>query len=79
MAKTRQPLSTFERWMKKPGFKKGFEKEYKELLFCELALAIAANDNKSADRLAAELGLQEDMKLSNFVKLTHAYGYQVGA
>jgi len=51
--------------------------------------AIMAEDNKSIRSLAAELGIsktviqnirsgeQTDMKLSNFLKMTHAYGFQL--
>lgn len=85
----KQPPSTFDRWMKKPGFKKAFKKEYKEFLLSELVLAIMDEDSKSIRALARELGVsktviqnvrsgaQDDMKLSNFVKLTHAYGYHL--
>ena len=58
-------------------------------MLTELVLAIMAEDNKSVRELAEELGVsktviqnlrsgdQTDMKLSNFVKLTHAYGYHL--
>jgi DNA-binding Xre family transcriptional regulator len=89
MPKTRKPTSTVARWMQKPGFKAAVAKEYKELILSELVLALMAEDNKSIRELAAQLGLsktviqnlrdgtQSDMKLSNFVKLTHAYGYHL--
>jgi hypothetical protein len=89
MAKSKKPSSTLERWMHKPGFKEGVRQEYKELVLSELVLAIMANDNKSVRDLAHELGLsktviqnlrsgvQTDMKLSNFVKLTHAYDFDL--
>ena len=75
--------------MRQPGFKEGVQKERKELLLSELVLSIMAEDSKSVRALAKELGVsktviqnlrsgeQSDMKLSNFVKLTHAYGYDV--
>ena len=75
--------------MHKPGFKAAVAKEYKELMLSELVLAIMAEDAKSVRALANELGVsktviqnlrsgeQSDMKLSNFVKLTHAYGYHL--
>jgi transcriptional regulator with XRE-family HTH domain len=75
--------------MQKPGFKTGVAKEYKELILSELVLALMAQDGKSVRELADELGVsktviqnlrsgeQNDMKLSNFVKLTHAYGYHL--
>jgi len=85
----KKPISTVDRWLKKPGFKKAIEAETKEMMISELVLAIMADDSKSVRALAAELGLsktviqnlrsgtQTDMKLSNFMKLTHAYGYHV--
>ena len=87
--KTRKPPSTVRRWLQKPGFKAAVGREYKELMLSELVLAIMAQDNKSVRQLANELGVsktviqnlrsgeQSDMKLSNFVKLTHAYGYDL--
>ena|SRR6266849_5685536 len=89
MAKPKKPMSTVERWMKKPGFREAFKREYKEFLLSELVLALMAEDTKSIRELAGELGVsktviqnirsgeQTDMKLSNFVKLTHAYGYDL--
>ena len=84
-----KPASTLDRWLEKPAFKKSFEKEYKEFLLSELVHAIMAEDNKSVRALADELGIsktviqnirsgeQTDMKLSNFLKMTHAYGFQL--
>jgi hypothetical protein len=75
--------------MQKPDFKAAVAKEYKELMLTELVLAIMAQDTKSVRTLADELGVsktviqnlrsgqQSDMKLSNFVKLTQAYGYDL--
>jgi DNA-binding Xre family transcriptional regulator len=89
MPKTRKPTSTVARWTQKPGFKAAVAKEYKALMLSELVLALMAEDNKSIRELAAQLGLsktviqnlrdgtQSDIKLSNFVKLTHAYGYHL--
>jgi DNA-binding Xre family transcriptional regulator len=89
MPKTRKPTSTVARWMQKPGFKAAVASEYKELMLSELVLALMAEDSKSVRALADQLGVsktviqnlrdgtQRDMKLSNFVKLTHAYGYHL--
>ena len=89
MSTPNKPASTLDRWLEKPAFKKSFEKEYKEFLLSELVHAIMAEDNKSVRSLAGELGLsktviqnirsgeQTDMKLSNFLKMTHAYGFQL--
>src|ERR1700693_3743525 len=89
MPKARKATSTVARWMQKPGFKAAVAKEYKELMLSELVHALMAEDNKSIRQLADQLGVsktviqnlragtQRDMKLSNFVKLTHAYGYHL--
>ena len=89
MTKNKPTDSTVDRWMKKPGFQEAFKREYKEFLLSELVLALMAKDTKSVRELARELGVsktviqnlrsgeQTDMKLSNFVKLTHAYGYNL--
>jgi DNA-binding Xre family transcriptional regulator len=89
MSKTRKPISTVARWLQKPVFKRTVTKECQELMLSELVLAIMAQDSKSVRKLADELGIsktviqnlrsgeQNDMKLSNFVKLTHAYGYHL--
>src|SRR5438552_10131216 len=87
--KTRKPTSSIGRWMRKPSFKAAVAREYKGLMLSELVLAIMAQDSKSVRELAEQLGVsktviqnlrsgeQSDMKLSNFVKLTHAYGYDL--
>jgi DNA-binding Xre family transcriptional regulator len=89
MKKTKKPTTTVARWLQRPGFKADVAKEHKELMLSELVLAIMAEDSKSVRALADELGMaktaiqnlrtgeQKDMKLSNFVKLTHAYGYDL--
>jgi transcriptional antiterminator len=89
MPKARKPTSTVARWMQKPGFKAAVAREHKELMLSELVLALMAEDGKSIRALADQLGVsktviqnlrdgtQNDMKLSNFVKLTRAYGYHL--
>jgi transcriptional antiterminator len=89
MPRNKKPATTVGRWMQKPGFKAAVAREREELLLSELVLALMANDNKSVRELADELGVsktviqnlrsgqQSDMKLSNFLRLTHAYGFQV--
>ncbi len=81
--------STFDREMKNAAFRKKFQKEYKEFLLSELVSALMENDNKSVRKLAEEVGLsptviqnlrsgkQDDVKLRNFVKISHACGYKV--
>jgi hypothetical protein len=84
-----KPLSTYERKMKDPKFKKAFQKSYKELLFSELMISIMDGDDKSVRKLAKEArlspsviqdirsGKQHDIKTSNLIKIAHAFGYEV--
>lgn len=84
-----KPLSTFERKMKNPKFKKAFEKGYRELLFSELMIAMMEGDKKSVRELAKEAhlspsviqdlrsGKQHDIKASNLIRIAHAFGYEI--
>lgn len=84
-----KPLSTFERKMKNPKFKKSFEEGYKKLLFSELMLSIMEGDDVSIRKLAKEAhisksviqnlrsGKQHDIKVSNLIKIAHIFGYDV--
>ena len=84
-----KPLSTFERKMTNPEFKKAFDESYKELLFSELMISIMEDDDISIRELAKEAdispsviqdlrsGKQHDIKVSNLVKIAHAFGYEV--
>lgn len=84
-----KPLSTYERKMKDAKFKKAHEKSYKDLLFSELMIAVMENDEKSIRKLAKEAhlspsviqdirtGKQRDIKVSNFIHIAHALGYEV--
>lgn len=84
-----KPLSTFERKMKDPKFKKAFEEGYRELLFSELMISIMDNDDVSIRELAKEAGIspsviqdlrtgkQQDIKVSNLIKIAHVFGYEV--
>ena len=86
---TSKQISTFDREMKNTSFRKKFEKEYKEFLLSELITALMENDGKSVRNLADEVGLsptviqkirsgkQEDVKLSNFINISHACGYHI--
>ena len=86
---TKQTPSTFEREMKDSAFKKAFKESYKKLLFSELLIALMDNDEKSVRGLAEEAelsptiiqglrsGKQHDIRMSNFVKIVHAFGYKV--
>lgn len=84
-----KPLSTFERKMKNRKFKKAFEKGYKELLFSELMMSAMEGDDMSVRKLAKEAGIspsviqnlrsgkQHDIKVSNLIKIAHAFGFEV--
>lgn len=84
-----KPLSTFERKMKNPKFKKVFEEGYRKLLFSELMISIMEGDDVSIRNLAKEAdisksviqnlrsGKQHDIKVSNLIKIAHAFGYEV--
>ena len=84
-----KPLSTFERKMTNPEFKKAFDESYKELLFSELMISIMEDDDISIRELAKEAdispsviqdlrsGKQHDIKVSNLIKIAHAFGYEV--
>jgi len=84
----RQP-STFEREMQDPTFRALFKKEYEKFLLSELILALMEKDKKSVRLLANEVGLsptviqklrsgkQDDIKLSNFIGISHAFGYHL--
>jgi len=84
-----KPRSTFEREMQDPEFKKEFDRDYKEFLLSELILSLMQSDKKSVRELAKEAGVspsviqglrsgkQSDVKLTNFLNISHACGYQV--
>jgi hypothetical protein len=85
----KKQLSTFEREMQDPAFQEKFEKEYNEFLLSETILAMMEDAHKSVRKLASESGLsptiiqnirsgiQEDIKLSNFINISHACGYKL--
>ena len=86
---TKKPLSTFDKEMKNEAFRKKFELEYKDFILSEIIAALMESDQKSVRKLAKEVGLsptviqkmrsgtQADVKLSNFIAITHACGYRV--
>ena len=86
---TNKTMSTFEREMKNASFRKKFETEYKEFLLSEIISALMENDSKSVRKLAKEVklsptviqkirsGKQDDIKLKNFINISHACGYQL--
>lgn len=84
-----KPLSTFERKMKNQKFKKAYKKIYKELLFSELLISVMEDDDKSVRELSKEAhlsasviqgirsGKQKDIKVTNLIKIAHAFGYEL--
>lgn len=84
-----KPLSTFEKKMTNLKFKKAFDESYKELLFSELMISIMEDADISIRELAKEAdispsviqdlrsGKQHDIKVSNLIKIAHAFGYEV--
>jgi len=84
-----KPLSTYERKMKDPKFRKAYQQSYKELLFSELIISIMEGDDKSVRQLAKEAdlspsviqdlrsGKQHDIKVSNLIKIARVFGYDV--
>jgi DNA-binding Xre family transcriptional regulator len=86
---TKKIMSTFEREMKNPKFRKSFKKGYRDFLLSELLIAMMEGDKKSVRALAKEASLsptviqklrsgnQEDIKLSNFINISHACGFHV--
>lgn len=86
---SKKPLSTFEKEMQKTSFRKKFEKEYEVFLLSELIITLMENDKKSVRKLAREAGvsptviqklrsgMQEDIRLRNFINISHACGYHL--
>lgn len=84
-----KPLSTFDKEMQDPAFKEQFEHEYTEFLLAETIKELMESEHKSVRKLAKESGLsptviqnirsglQDDMKLSNFLTISHACGYRL--
>ena len=82
-------ISTFDREMQDKSFRKQFEEEYKEFLLSEIITSLMENDRKSVRKLAKEVGLsptviqklrsgsQQDVRLSNFINISHACGYSI--
>src|SRR5207253_9714814 len=47
MSNPRKSVTTHDRWMQKPSFKKAFDESYRELLLSELVCALMAEDGRS--------------------------------
>lgn len=87
--KTKKIISTYDREMKNKKFKKIFESDYQQLLLSELLISLMEKDNKSVRELAKAVhlsptviqkirsGKQDDIKLKNFISISHACGYQL--
>lgn len=85
----KKKLSTFEREMQYAPFKESFEKEYSKFLLSEFLISLMEEDHKSVRELAKEVGLsptviqnirsgkQDDIKMTNFINISHACGYNV--
>lgn len=86
---SKKKLSTFDREMKNPQFKKAFDKSYKEFLLSELIIAMMEEDSLSVRELAQAVNLsptiiqkirsgkQDDLKISNFVSIISKCGYKL--
>ena len=86
---SKKSISTFDREMKDEKFKKTFNENYKRFLISELLIAMMEGDKKSVRQLAKETHLsptviqklrsekQCDIKMSNFINISHACGYHV--
>jgi len=89
MKKKNKALTTYEREMQDPEFRKRFEKGYEEFILEELMLALAEGDEKSVRVLAKEAGMHpnaiqnlrsgktNDIKLRSFIKIIQAYGFSL--
>lgn len=86
---SKKTLSTFEKMMQDEQFREQFDKEYAEFALAETLRMLMASGKKSVRKLAEEAGLsstviqnmrsgqQEDVKLSNFINISHACGYKL--
>lgn len=82
-------LSTYEKAMLDPEFKKEYKKRYKQFVLSELVVALMASNHKSVRSLAKECGIspgainklrtgkQDDVMLTNFINITEACGYHL--
>jgi DNA-binding Xre family transcriptional regulator len=86
---TKKTLSTFEREMQNASFKEQFDEEYNEFVLSETIRTLMEKSHKTVRKLANESGLsttaiqnmrsglQEEVKLGNFINISHACGYSV--
>jgi transcriptional regulator with XRE-family HTH domain len=86
---SKKQLSTFEREMQQASFREKFEAEYNKFALSETIKTLMESAHKTVRTLAKESGLsptviqnlrsgqQEDVKLGNFINISHACGYKV--
>ena len=84
-----KPLSTFEKEMQNEEFRERFESEYEAFLLSEIIGKLMDEDKKTVRALAKEShlsptviqnlrsGKQDDVKLSNFINISHACGFSL--
>ncbi len=89
MNKKKNPQTTIDRWRLEPEFRQEADQEYRELVLSELLLALMDEDDKSVRQLAKEAGISstaiqkirsgksQDMRLSNFIHVVKACGYNI--
>ena len=89
MKKKAKILTTFEREMQDPDFKKAYDEEFKEFALSELMLALMEDDKKSIRKLAEMAGLSptaiqdirsgktKDVGLKKFIRIAEACGYSL--
>lgn len=85
----KKPMSTFEREMQNPKRKKEFDKGYKEFVMSEIMIALMEGNETSVRKLAESAGIspttvqslrsgaQKDVKLTNFISIAEACGYNL--
>jgi hypothetical protein len=86
---SKKNLSTFEREMKDVKFRESFEKGYGEFVLSEILIGLMKESHKTVRGLANEVGLsptiiqkvrsglQNDLKISNFLTIAEACGYHL--
>lgn len=84
-----KPMSTYDKLMQDPEFKRKHEKSYHELVLSELLLAIMAEDGISIRSLAKQAGIspaiiqdirsgkRDNITLKTFASLINALGYNL--
>lgn len=85
----KKTMSTYEREMKSPAFKKQFQKEYEAFVLSEIICAMMEEDETSVRKLAKAVnispsviqkicsGEQTDLRMTNFLNIAKEFGYTV--